>query len=516
MTTLSDWLNDPTAERVVLVEVQAGTGTALYIGSDAYTVDGADPDLPNVFFRPRLLGDPEVFLQVGGVFFEDRQTRATVGTFEITNIDGALNSYLAEDFDNRVVNVYIGDPSWTFANFEQVLSARSEGLENRDGLNLTLTVRDKSLELDISVPVDRFADSTDAPGAPIPVCLGNCLNVEAVLEDASALLYRVSANAVQAIDAVYDNGVALSLATSPPQYVDNGDGAFTLTDNPEGTITADVRGELISTASPPAYSDAAGDILRNLITRFTDLTTSDIDETTLAALDAAQSYSIGVYIKDETNLRQVIDNVSASVGGYHYFSPLGLFTAAVFDTGTWTGSDYSVKDRHVGSVPTSTRAGRPKALMRIGVRNNWTQQSPVDVAGSVTPERRAVIAREYEIRTAGADSNAGEIDQMIPTYLAASADGDTEVLRWYTELQRQHWFYRLDLFSRALTWQPGDLIGLATSIGVPGGIGPLLDSDGLPLLDHLGEEILATNLLFLVEYRKRFLSGQVTAVVWGS
>ncbi|WP_409264525.1 hypothetical protein [Pseudomonas sp. KCJK9000] len=238
----------------VLVGEQTGAYglTTLYAATQGFISQAADTPSQTYFegrldvplrFERSLIGQGE---PVG-------QAALGWGDIEMINSDGYYDSLVTNSaVDGRRVTVKVGTADFAYGEFGVVFDGTARGWEV-DEDRVRLLVRDFGYKLEI--PVQRWlysgegglAGDANVIGRPKPLLYGKCLNVSAVLIDATQLLYQVHDGNLRSIDAVYDRGALLN--PNGGYTVDLATGTFTLSAMPAGEITVDAVGEVLTPAS---------------------------------------------------------------------------------------------------------------------------------------------------------------------------------------------------------------------------------------------------------------------------
>ena len=141
------------------------------------------------------------------------------GFLMLNNGDGALDGLRAYGFDGRDLTLYEGETGAAFSTFTQRLVATMESVEVGREL-VTVWLRDRMLDLSVPLQGTKYAGDNSLPDGlegteddlkdkPKPLCFGTVRNVPAVCVNTSKLVYQVNDGPVQAVNAVYDAGVAL-------------------------------------------------------------------------------------------------------------------------------------------------------------------------------------------------------------------------------------------------------------------------------------------------------------------
>ena len=159
-----------------LVEVQ--TSPVRYLSTVAYTTLPTDTPANRVY-------SPVV---AGGVALSeslplDGSATLSVGDIEIHNEDGALDAWLSDVWNNRRVQVFVGDVTWPRADFRLIFDGIAAGLESRAAGRLNITLRDKLQRLNTPVSEALLGGTTANKDRLQPITLGECHNIEPLLAD---------------------------------------------------------------------------------------------------------------------------------------------------------------------------------------------------------------------------------------------------------------------------------------------------------------------------------------------
>lgn len=175
------------------------------------------------------------------------------GDIEMLNSDGYYDSIVTGSaVDGRRVTVKVGAENFAYSDFGVIFDGTARGWEV-DEDRVRLLVRDFGYKLEIPIQRDLYtgagglAGDANVVGRPKPLLYGKCLNVSAVMVDATQLLYQVHDGGLRSLDAVYDRGALLTPGTG--YSVDLATGSFTLSAMPAGEITVDAVGEVLTPAS---------------------------------------------------------------------------------------------------------------------------------------------------------------------------------------------------------------------------------------------------------------------------
>lgn len=282
-----NWLSDPSFEKCLVARLHYydTAERTLYLSSHKYQgiIDGIERAC-----IPRLAGSPNFQINVT-TSEKDLSTSVNYGSLSIINADGLFDEWMDFAFDGRDITIFIGPPDGDVdKDFITIFDGLIDKLTIDNSNSLSITFRDYSKKLDKPIQAVNFADpesitfttdttktvtiSSSLKDTPKPLVFGQVYNIEPVLINAASLVYMVSNEKIQAIDAVYDKGIILTPVTG--YRVDLDKGILELVNNPSGTITCDVKGVMIqpSTIIPtPEYAIPDDSISFNSTTTMLDL-----------------------------------------------------------------------------------------------------------------------------------------------------------------------------------------------------------------------------------------------------
>lgn len=363
----------------------------------------------------------------------DRRVTLELGSFDLANVDGALDSVVAGySVDGRRVRVLLGLTSYRYGDFVPIFTGRMLQWSN-SGTDVTVTVRDEGYRLDKPMQTDIYGGTggydggADVAGKPRPLTFGKVLNITPVPIEASTLTYQFHSRTAQAVDAVYDRGAALTADANYASYallaaatIASGhyatclaNGLIRLGATPSGLITADVRGDAQAT-----YTDVTATIAKRIIEDFGGLIDADLDLASWDNLATAQPGTIGWF--QDTTAINVSDAVSAILGACAaWWGPTaaGLLQCGQIATPSSASAliavaeaemiDFQILDPLNGTFP-------PRFRQRVGYQRLWTTQQDTDLAGSVTAARRSFLAQDMRV--------ASSTDSAVQTFFLLAVD----------------------------------------------------------------------------------------------
>ncbi len=423
------WLKDQAAIRCILVEVEVKVGASVvtrYLSNRGYVTSPTDTPA-NTSYIPKI---------VGGIKYTqsmslDGSVSVSFGDLELNNSDGVLDSWLDDYWANRPLKIYLGDVRWARSEFRQVVSGITVGIDSRNRDRVNLKLSDKMQRLNNPVTDVTIGGTTQLSENLVPLCFGECHNIEPVLIDPALHKYKVHHGAIEGIIEVRDNGVPVAATATLA------DGTFVLTKAPAGQITASVQGAKFSHLGGAVtwYNDV-GRIVQHLATaygsntlRFTD---SDFDAAKMATFVAAHPQPVGLYLRDRSNVIEVVSRVASSLGCRLSIDANGLASlvklgVVVAGTNTSVGpADMKDKTLKVSSLP------QVVAAVKLGYCKNWTVQPKLETG--LVSEHAALYAEEWLTQTVEDTATAANFNLftepvLTETLLLTAADAIAEANR---------------------------------------------------------------------------------------
>lgn len=463
-TTLAALVSNPYAKKKYLVilkpfDLDTSSEESLFFSGEGFVTDPTDTPA-NTLFEPRLV-EPISFSR--SMFSSGRIGGLSVpgfGELILTNADGGLDDFATYAWDGRSVEVRVGEAGAALEFYFTIFSGQSRTVEF-DDLFIRLILRDNQNDFDIDYPDALYAGtggnegSAELAGQPKPKCFGQVHNVDPVLVDAANYVYQVHDGAIEAIDAVYDGGVALTITTD--YTVDLSNGRFTLVAAPTGIITADVQG-----AKPGGtYLTTVADIVQHLGENSAGLThPGDFDTASFTALNAANSAVVGIYDRETTTLASVLDRLINSIGGFYGFDRAGKFQVGRVELATGTAA--AEFDSTTIIELTRLASAVPNHQVRVNFNRNYRVMSESDFGASITDAQRDALVRDFSVVTATdaailtpyPNSSALIVDTMLATSAAAS----TEASRLLTLYKTQRDFYKILVKTQPYTLKLNDVV----------------------------------------------------------
>lgn len=460
---LADLVNDPFSAKRYLAEIGAyniaGTATTTVRVSDHGLVTGSGDSPAKTLYEARIV-EPISFERsmfsagkIGGL------STTNFGTLVLGNIDGGLDAMAGYAFDGRAVIIKIGSDTDAYSDFTTIFTGTADSIEFDDAL-IAVRLKDKQLLFETPVQGTLYAGSggteggDDLKGKPKPLTFGKVNNITPVRVDVANAIYQVHDGQIEAINAVYDNGVLVDAADYTNDLTN---GRFTLDSVSTGTITADVQG-----AKPSgSYKSTADQIIRLLVTTYGGLADpGDLDTASFTALNTANSNVVGIYVSSATTMQAVLDAIANSVGAFYGFKRDGDFQVgrveapAVSADAAFTAIEIIELQRLATAIP-------PYRTV-VDHTLNFTVQTSSTISTSTTAARRTFIENKYRNETntaAGVQTIHPEAPTLaVTTLLTTAANAATEAARLQTLFGADRDFYKVKLKTQPFTLELNDTV----------------------------------------------------------
>lgn len=458
----ADWLKADNRKRCVLVEAVAysgGSEVTRYFSNLGYTsAPGESP--ANTAYEDILTGIPEIRSYMGEAF--RGRSLITYGDVEIDNSGGARDAWLNDAWHLREIRIYLGDPSWQRSDFRLVFKGVTDDIRARDGNTLALRIKDRQALLDVPLQTATISAGTLA-GRKQPVCYGTCYRVPAPSVNTASTLYQVGDRPPLAIDAVYEDGYAITgsvtMDLTGALYGTVGGFAFSghAIGYTAGFVTADVR-------NVESYT---GDIVKRILIERAGLTEAEIDPAAVTAWNAAAggSRSVGYWtMDDDVTVAEALDTIMAGIGGYYTVDRDGRITGGVFDRPSLANSvlTLTADDIEDGEVELLKRMVPPLSG-RLGYKPYWGLVTSVNTGAALTAQQIARLRTRFDVTTTpyilGAE-HRGAIGDLAPTLFADSGGTTAEVTRRRDLWSTLRFVFRVRAFLGAQQVKIGDCITL--------------------------------------------------------
>lgn len=439
------WLKQQDAQRVTLIKLTYSAGTE-YVSRGGYVSHPADTPA-NTIFADCVTGLPSFNSGVADVV--SLSMSLSIGDLSIDNANGERDAWLNRKWNGRAIEIYFGDPSWAFSDFRQISSGIIAELR-ADGLN-TLAFVIRGMEYELQQIITTNYSSGPPDGRVIPLCFGECKQVPCVVTNTTTHEYQVHDGAIQAIDAVYENGASVSFTA------DLANGKFTLTSAPTGTITADIQGAKFS----GVYKSGLTELITAMVGEYSSIT---------ATITPTDTTTVGFFTNTETDAMSIIQALAQSLGYVPVFTRAGVFDLVRIVEPEALSVDHTLTldDLKDNGVRIETRY-LPKHRWTVNHTYYPQTQDAGSIAGSVAEDTRQELGRAwrkeiYEKASVLTDdllAGTGEHNAYIVSSTAAATEAQRRVELFERQTGGQvRTLYSIDCFDAPQEYTVGDVISL--------------------------------------------------------
>lgn len=436
---------------MILIEITAAINAAgalqtFYVSDGEFQTEPTDTPA-NVAFDACLIDPGSIGLHAFSDGRTGGGTRLEIGEIVLPNVDGQYDAWVNYSFDGLPITIRAGEGGPYPNAFPVLLAGTAEGVEASFS-QVVIRLRDKQYIFEQPARTVLYGGTNvlpagldgvpgDLKGKPRPVALGKVLNVAPPMVNTSRLIYEVGA--CQSVDAVYDGGAAL---TAGAPYASQADmeanapaagffrawpagGYFRLGLDPSAQLTADL------TQGASAAERTAGQVLKRLALA-AGLSSAEVSAADVAALDAANSAEVGVWLDDASmTFARAMDAVAASVGAWYGFDGAGVLRmgrlAAPTGAPALTLYEGDYLDGLERRPPRDN--GRPVWSVTVNHSKIWAVQES-GLLGSVSAERRGYLQQQYRaanaqdaaIKTQWKMAETLEVDTVLTSAAAAEAE----------------------------------------------------------------------------------------------
>lgn len=387
-------------------------------------------------------------------------------------------------WDGRVIEVFLGGEDFGVSQFQPVFVGRSLDLV-WDDTTYTIVARDPAADLSVPIQSNLYAGTggnppyppeggSDLQDSPKPLAFGKPRKVTAIPVDTTALIYQVHDGAIKAVDAVYDQGAALTFNADQANLytagapaagfydTDLANGLIRLGAPPNGgSVTVDVQGATDDGTTSGTLLETAADLIEHVAKTYGGFAAADLDSSSFSALNTDTSAPLSLYLTGVTSIAEVIDRIATSILGFWTFTRTGLLRVGQVKFRTATRSIAEAEVHRIERL----RTALPFWRRTIGYARSWTVQNQGDLAGLGATQSYIDFVRVPYRFESDEDATVPTTrplarEETIETLLNDSSDAATEATRQLTLTKAQRDLYEVDVARHQWLIRPGDTVEL--------------------------------------------------------
>lgn len=490
-----DWLEDPSAIRGLLVEVEvydviAATNITLYLSTMGYVTTTAD-----VAYNPILNNSIQL---TESLDIQGNSAGLSYGDLEINNPTGELDSWL--DYTkyvwvNKSVNIYHGDPRWVCSNlasvrstFQLIFSGIVADIDSRSRTSINIKLRDKLERLNTPLTETKLGSTgTWASGqnnteSIRPLVFGEVFNIEPLLMDPVSFTFMFNNGLSELLIEIRDNGVpvyshngtSVTINADVPNTVNLTAGTFTLSRPLAGTCTVSVQGVKnsinLSTGAlvSGSYVNNVANLIALIVTQYgkssTRFTAADLDTSNLSAFESANQQKVGVVISDRENVLSICQQLASSIGAQMYINRFGQLQLLKIGVPTADTTVAITDDDIIHFSLSVVNKLEVSAATSIGYCKNWSPQSGL-ITG-IPDDHKNIFAAEWPNPKVSSDSTTilryslDSLPVQKDTLLISESQASTEAARLTAYYKIPRTVYKFTGTSRLLSLKLGQAITL--------------------------------------------------------
>lgn len=444
---LAAWLDDSTALRIILVEVDvniSGSETTLYLSSSIF--DDPINRYDSIVNGESITIEERIDIGSNSLF--------SFGDIELLNMGGEIDGWIDYIWVNRRIGVYLGDSSWDRADFITIFDGVVEDIGFKDGNTIGIKLRNKLERLNYPIYETRLGGTTVNSQEIVPLCFGECFNVSPLLIDPATLRYKVHSGPIEDIIEVRDNGVPVSIT----KYLSVGE--FTLSQQPFGKVTASVQGDKPS----GVWNTTVSKIIQRIVTSFggpSKFVSGDLDTTQLNSFNASNTQPVGIYTQDRENTLTICEQIADSIGAQMIMTRSGQLQLKRIEFPP-LGTPFEITQADIvdGSLYISEKL-EVVASFSVGVCKNYTVQENLETG--IPDAHKALFGRDFQSQTSSDSTTATlykltTIPKVKESYLLTEADGLNEAIRMKNIFSVPRYQYEMKGTPRLIQLALGDTV----------------------------------------------------------
>ena len=420
-----------------LESVAFSGGEAQFYASDGGYVSKPSDNPANTYFPPAMTAPFSYSNRLWEGDLPSGRTIQAFGAIVLHNGDERFDDFLRAGVAGRRVEIYQGAKHAAYSTHSLVFRGRVEG-PDWDLAEATIPLRSEESLFEQPISQSTYGGTggrdgdAQLAGVNKPLCYGGVFNAPCLLIDQANGVYQVHDTTINAVSAVRDKGLALTLPSardggladdyatyealvaaatgdagdSPAPDIAAGEYATCLAEGmirtggaADGQVTANLQG----CAGGTGYVSTTPDIVQRIIeSRLAGFSIS-IDSASFASTkaDAIGGAAIGYFVPsgDDLSVGLVIDQLMAGVLGYGYFALDGSYKIGVISAPT---GGTALATREIARADRLPRSGmrKPYWQVRVGYQRNNLLQSRDDLATSVSEANKQLYGQDASYKVA--------------------------------------------------------------------------------------------------------------------
>jgi len=326
---------EPPLDKIILLGSVTGYSTEADRELGAY--------YENVYYEPRITSIPNLNTQKDPLFFG--KIAFNSGSISLANNDGQFDNFEDENAYRQAGRILFGFENETYDEYKKVFTGYLENYSNTFE-TFTVTIQDIRKSLSRSIPINylnliEFPDlEPDNVDYPKPIAYGYinqapviCLNelADPIPDNYEYMLADTTNRNIHSVVEIYEGET--DITSTATWSVDLTTGILSIDSDDVDDIT-DIY------VSFYGYKDDSGNVISNamsvikdLMLYYADISFIDTNfNTTMWNLATASAIDIGIFIDDDVNLIDKINDIIASTHGIFYAQIDGKYSAKIFNS----------------------------------------------------------------------------------------------------------------------------------------------------------------------------------------
>lgn len=350
-----DWLEDLSAARIVLCEMDYAGGTE-YVASHPYISKPTDTD-PNRVHDDLLVEAIDIETRIDGL----------ISFGEVTLIDdGEITHWTDRAWQGHGIRLYLGGPDWSRDDFRLHAVGINGGITSARRGEIVFEMNDQSAVFD--EPIDTGSLPDDA--GPVPLALGSVYNASAFrTSDGTQYEYKASFLPCVSLTPKEGGSSTLSVTTNP------GEGRFVL----DAPVALDLTVDIEEQHNTPT-------LIAQWVAGQYGITVGEITMPT---------YAVGLYYSSEVSGRQILDDLCEGLGAYWYLDELGALVVRQHVIPAVADVTITVDDIERDQIAMTATEQPWKSLTLKWGRNHSPLNQVAGVVEDEQPTEAARLKREW-------------------------------------------------------------------------------------------------------------------------